>query len=165
VGRLTELTKAAKEIGFDAISFLGVDVNSLAFSRDVHGLPDSMPIRPTSEDLVRMEQGIDALRQQNSANFVEGGTARLDRIHQYFRALLGEAEFPSVHCNAPWVSTVIETTGKIRGCFFQPVIGDFRSINSESATEFRRSLDVKTDMTCRRCVCSKFMGAWDFIRM
>jgi MoaA/NifB/PqqE/SkfB family radical SAM enzyme len=89
--------------------------------------------------------------------FIEGGALKLRRILQYFRALLGQDEFPAVRCNAPWTSVVIETTGKIRGCFFQPVIGDFRNINSKAAIEFRRRLKVDADATCRQCVCSKFV--------
>jgi MoaA/NifB/PqqE/SkfB family radical SAM enzyme len=165
VGRLPELTTAAREMGFDAISFLGVDVGGAAFSRDVHGIPDSRMIQPAREDLIRMQAGIEALRHMAGSGFVEGGAAKLERILQYFRALLGEARFPEIRCNAPWVSTVIETTGKIRGCFFQPVIGDFRSINGETAVQFRRSLKVSTDSTCSRCVCNKFVGAQDFLRM
>jgi MoaA/NifB/PqqE/SkfB family radical SAM enzyme len=164
VGLLKELVKAAKQIGFDTISFLGVDVGSPAFSRDRHGLPETHPIQPAREDLILMRQAIQEWHTTPDP-FIEGGISRLERILQYFRALVGETNFPSIECNAPWVSTVIETTGKIRGCFFQPVIGDFRTINGETAVNFRRSLDVATDNLCSRCVCSKRVGPWDFIRM
>lgn len=164
VRRIPELASRARTLGFDSISFLGVDVSSPAFSRDVHGGTDSSAIQPTREDLIEMQAGIEAVRRTAGA-FIEGGSGKLERILQYFRALLGEAGFPEVRCNAPWVSTVIETTGNIRGCFFQPIIGDFRSINGRTAVGFRRSLNVSTDSTCRRCVCSKLLGAQDFIRM
>jgi Fe-coproporphyrin III synthase len=164
VGRAPELTKAAREMGFDAISFLGVDVASSAFSRDLHGAPDVRTIQPTHDDLIEMQNGIESLR--DTANgFIEGGVEKLERLLQYFRALLGEEEFPEVRCNAPWFSTVIETTGAIRGCFFQPIIGDFRSINGATAVRFRRSLNVGTDSTCHRCVCSKVLGPRDLLRM
>jgi hypothetical protein len=74
--------------------------------------------------------------------FIEGGQLRLARILQYFRALCGEAEFPAVRCNAPWVSVVIETTGRTRGCFFHPVIGDFKDMNGVDAIRFRSELNV-----------------------
>lgn len=164
VGRLAELTKAAREMGFDAISFLGVDVGSSAFSRDLHGNADPGALVPTREDLIQMRNGIESLR--STANgFIEGGVGKLERLHQYFRALLGEEKFPEVRCNAPWFSTVIETTGAIRGCFFQPIIGDFRSINGEKAVAFRRSLNVGTDSTCRRCVCSKVLGSLQLLQI
>jgi Fe-coproporphyrin III synthase len=164
VRRIPELIASARQIGFDSISFLGVDVSSAAFARDVHGAGDILSVAPTPEDLAAMESGIKTV-EKSQDSFVEGGAERLKRIVQYFRALIGTAEFPPVHCNAPWVSIVIETTGKIRGCFFQPVIGSFRDINSEAAVKFRRALNVDTDATCQRCVCSKMLGIQDFIRL
>jgi len=163
VRQIPQLIAAARHIGFDAISFLGADVSSTAFSRDLHGAPDPAPIQPSRDDLAVMER--DILSLQNADRFVEGGVDKLHRILQYFRALRAEGQFPSIRCNAPWVSMVIETTGQIRGCFFQPVIGDFRSINGERALRFRRELDVNNDSTCQRCVCSKFLRVQDFIKL
>jgi MoaA/NifB/PqqE/SkfB family radical SAM enzyme len=161
VRQIPQLIAAARQIGFDAISFLGVDTSSNAFSRDVHGAGDVAAIQPTASDLSVMKRDLTSI--DNADGFVEGGSERLTRILHYFRALLGEIQFPSVRCNAPWVSVVIETTGKIRGCFFQPEIGDFHSINGDAALRFRRELNVSTDSTCQRCVCSKFLGLQDFI--
>jgi MoaA/NifB/PqqE/SkfB family radical SAM enzyme len=162
IRRIPDLIARARRLGFDTISFLGVDVTSQAFSRDRHGASNISAIQPAAEDLAAMEETIDS-SELMSEPFVEGGVARLKRILQYFRALLGEAEFPLVRCNAPWVSVVIETTGAIRGCFFQPVIGDFRSINGQAALDFRRNLDVKSNATCRRCVCSKWLSPRDLL--
>ena len=160
---IPELINAARQMGFGAISFLGVDIGSQAFSRDLHDI-DTAAVQPTREDLIVMETSIRSLGN-TADSFVEGGPEKLNRILQYFRALLGAANFPPVRCNAPWVSIVVETTGKIRGCFFQPVIGDIRSINGEAATRFRRALNIDTDPTCKRCVCSKLLGTHDFLRM
>jgi MoaA/NifB/PqqE/SkfB family radical SAM enzyme len=162
VSRLPELVRSAKDMGFDSISFLAVDVGSGAFARDVHGPTDSATIQPSADDLARMEAGIGQLENNG---FIEGGTAKLRRILEHLRALNGERTFPEVRCNAPWFSIVVETTGNIRGCFFQPVIGDIDSINGQAAMRFRQSLDVKTDKTCERCVCSKALGVQDFLRM
>jgi MoaA/NifB/PqqE/SkfB family radical SAM enzyme len=164
VRRLPELVSAAKQLGFDSISFLAVDVSSWAFSRDVHGISDVAAIRPSYEDLKVMEGASEVLSDAQQG-FIEGGIPKLRRLLHYFRALLGQNEFPSVRCNAPWTSVVIETTGKIRGCFFQPVIGDFRNINGKDAVNFRRGLNVDGDPTCKRCVCSKFVGTHEFVRM
>lgn len=160
---LPRLVEAARQLGFDGISFLGVDASSTAFSRHLHGAADAATILPEHEDLTVMEHHIRSLRY--SDGFVEGGADKLNRILQYFRALRGDGPFASIRCNAPWVSVVIETTGEIRGCFFQPVIGDFSSINGEQAQRFRQNLDVGSDSTCQRCVCSKFLGVRDFIHM
>jgi MoaA/NifB/PqqE/SkfB family radical SAM enzyme len=163
VRRIPQLIAAARQFGFDTISFLPVDVSSDAFARDVHGDADASTIQPTGDDLAVMERDLGSLDSPDG--FVEGGSEKLRRIHQYFKAVRGEAEFPVVHCNAPWVSAVVETTGKIRGCFFQPVIGDYHSVNGKNAVDFRRNLDVRQDPVCRRCVCSKMLGVRDFIRM
>jgi MoaA/NifB/PqqE/SkfB family radical SAM enzyme len=162
VRRLPELVSTAKHLGFDSISFLAADASSLAFSRDVHGMSDAAAVRPSDEDLCIMDGAIDTLSHER---FIEGGVPKLRRLLQYFRALLGKNDFPDVHCNAPWTSVVIETTGKIRGCFFQPVIGDFRNINGKDAVAFRRKLNIDTDAACKRCVCSKFIRTHEFIRM
>lgn len=166
VTRLQEVVDAAQEIGFDAISFLGVDISTEAFAR---GFPDHSVdparIQPQAAELEAMDRSIQALEQSAAASFIEGGAGRLRKILQYFNALLGRANFPAVDCNAPWVSSVIETTGKLRGCFFHPVIGDWKTINGPQAVEFRRSLDVRTNPTCQRCVCSKLLRTRDLLHM
>jgi MoaA/NifB/PqqE/SkfB family radical SAM enzyme len=164
VRRIPELLTVARKLAFDSISFLAVDISSRAFSRDTHGVPDPMDVRPSIEDLEVLETDLLSLANLGD-HFVEGGPDRLHRILQYLRALIGEDEFPAVRCNAPWTSVVIETTGKIRSCFFHPVIGDFRDINGETAVEFRRRLNVAADPTCQRCVCSKFISTNEFVRM
>jgi MoaA/NifB/PqqE/SkfB family radical SAM enzyme len=163
VRRIAELIRAARELRFDAISFLGADISSEAFARDTHGLSDAAAVAPSREDLDAMENTIQSLDADD--NFVEGGAEKLARIVQYFRALSGADVFPEVRCNAPWVSVVVETSGKVRGCFFQPVIGDYHHINSETAVRFRQSLNVASDRTCRRCVCSKLLSARELVRM
>jgi hypothetical protein len=76
----------------------------------------------------------------------------------YYRALAGDGEFPPVHCNAPWVSAVLEPGDVLRPCFFHPVYAAgselTEGLNGERAVAFRRGLDVGTNETCRRCVCS-----------
>jgi hypothetical protein len=56
------------------------------------------------------------------------------------------------------VSAVLEPGGVLRPCFFQapyPMHPDIAgALNGEHAVTFRRSLEVATDETCRRCVCS-----------
>jgi MoaA/NifB/PqqE/SkfB family radical SAM enzyme len=164
VRRLPELISSARQLGFDCISFLGADVSSEAFSRDLHGPADATALQPDKDDLRVMEEDIRRLEDSRD-DFVEGGPDKLKRIVQYFYALSGEMKFPAVQCNAPWMSMVIETTGRIRGCFFQPLIGDFRTVNGDAALAFRRNLNVSADATCQRCVCSKKLGLSEFIRL
>ena len=166
VGRLPELVESARRLGFDKISFLPVDLTSDAFGRNHrdHSV-DPDRIRPRFKDLEAMNAGIESLAQIDAAPFVESGLEKLRAIHQYFRATIDNTSTPKVRCNAPWVSAVIETTGKMRGCFFQPVIGDFKNINGADAITFRRSLRVSENPTCQRCVCSKMLRAGELHRM
>jgi radical SAM protein with 4Fe4S-binding SPASM domain len=68
--------------------------------------------------------------------------------------------FPYKKCNAPWVSTVIEADGSVRPCFFHDVIGNIRDssladiVNSDKVISFRKTLDMSTNNTCVKCVCS-----------
>ena len=164
VRRIPELVQAARQLGFDALSFLAADISSQAFARDLHGTPDVNRILPSGEDLQVMQSDLELIPDVEDG-FVEGGSVELQRILRYFHALRGNGPFPAVRCNAPWTSVVIETTGKIRGCFFQPVIGDFRTINGDTAVRFRRALNVNDDPICQRCVCSKFIGRREFLRL
>ena len=94
-----------------------------------------------------------------ASGFVDGGVASLWRIYDHYAALAGVRDWPPVRCNAPWVSAVLEPSGVVRPCFFHPAYpetsGDLDGIvNSPQAIEFRRKLDVRTNETCRRCVCT-----------
>ena len=162
--RLEQTIEAARQLGFDELSFLAADVSSAAFNR-----PEPWPAGRQAEIAVpageldalmaAIEQAAHADPASFSTGFVVGGRASLDRIHGYYRAVAGLAPFPDVRCNAPWVSAVLEPGGTLRPCFFhQPYPRGngtlSESLNSPSAIAFRRRLDVQTDTTCRRCVCS-----------
>ena len=155
---------AAHRMGFDEISFLAADVSSAAFNRAEPWSADR-----AAEIIVgrgELPILIDAIGHAVHSDpdlftngFVAGGRASLDRIVQYYRALAGEGELPSVQCNAPWISAVLEPGDVLRPCFFQPAYGSaagglVEALNAESAVTFRRTLDVAANETCRRCVCS-----------
>ena len=155
---------AAQHMGFDEISFLAADVSSPAFNRSEPwsagriaeiAVPESA-LRQLELSIARAVAADPAMFEDG---FVAGGRASLERIVQYYRALAGGGAFPAVHCNAPWVSAVLEPGDVLRPCFFQPAYaasaaGLEEAINSESAIRFRRGLDVAANDTCRRCVCS-----------
>jgi hypothetical protein len=151
-------------MGFDEISFLAADVSSTAFNR-AEPWPASRAeeVAPSKDDLAALEAAIrhalDARRELFDNGFVAGGRASLDRIAQYYRALAGHDDLPAVHCNAPWISAVLEPGGTLRPCFFQPEYGSTaagleEALNGQAAVAFRHSLDVSSNDTCRRCVCS-----------
>lgn len=155
---------AAHRMGFDEISFLAADVSSAAFNRpepwpparaaEVAVGPDELPIL-----IDAVERATQADAELFSNGFVTGGRASLDRIVQYYRALAGGGDYPAIHCNAPFISAVLEPGDVLRPCFFQPSYGSasaglVEALNAEPAVTFRRALDVATNETCRRCVCS-----------
>lgn len=161
---LSETIAAALSIGFDEISFLAADVSSSAFNRpEPWSAARQAEIAVAPSQLAALHESIERARTEQAAafssGFVVGGVQSLERIARYYRATAGLAEYPAVHCNAPWVSAVLEPGGALRPCFFhEPYAtteGDLAdTLNSPAAIAFRRDLDVDGNATCRRCVCA-----------
>ena len=161
---LHQTITAAHRMGFDEISFLAADVSSSAFNRPTPWTADRIAeVTVAGEDLQSLQASIEravSMTPDLFANgFVAGGRASLDKILQYYMALSGDAPFPPVQCNAPWVSAVLEPDGGLRPCFFHPVYGSTaegleEALNSKQAIAFRESLGVEHNQVCQRCVCS-----------
>jgi len=158
---------AARSLGLDRISFLAADVSTDAFNRPGGWAPDrKREVALEAPDLPLLEQELGALERECDADFAAGYIAEPPeklrrRLYQYFAALLGTGDFFPNDCNAPWVSTVIESDGTVRPCFFQPALGNIRQagsldavLNSPAAQAWRRGLDTRRDAICRKCVCS-----------
>lgn len=166
---LPNIVATCRALDVDWVSFLAADLTSTAFNRpapwdeerrggialsasDLHGFAAAIA------DTERLHE------KEMHSGFVAGGSSALWRLHQYYAAHLGLAEFPRVRCNAPWVSAVLEADGSVRPCFFHPAYGtvgeaDLRTVlNSAAAQAFRARLDIRRDETCRRCVCSLHLG-------
>ena len=151
-------------MGFDEISFLAADVSSAAFNRPAPWTGDRIAeVTVAQDDLCGLEASIE--RAVSMApdlfhdGFVVGGRASLDESCRYYEALSGRGAFPTVHCNAPWVSAVLEPDGSVRPCFFHPGYGSAaegleEALNSPHAIAFRQSLGVDRNQMCQRCVCS-----------
>jgi MoaA/NifB/PqqE/SkfB family radical SAM enzyme len=96
--------------------------------------------------------------------FVVETPEKLRRIALHFRAHLGQAGPIFPRCNAPWVSAFIEARGDVRPCFFHPPIGNIslsrfdQILNGVDALRFRSTLDIQTNRTCQRCVCSLYLA-------
>ncbi|MEO8764206.1 MAG: radical SAM protein [Ginsengibacter sp.] len=162
--RWPAIINSAKDMGLDQISFLPADVSSHAFNREM--LWDESrqnEILLSEEDLPELK-GILAKLVQNYVQafndfFIAESPGKIWKIYEYYAAFYGLNPFPYKKCNAPWVSTVIEADGTVRPCFFHKPIGNIRKeslekiLNSEKAIEFRKSLDIGTNSTCRKCVC------------
>ena len=165
---LRAVTKSAKEIGLTSISFLAADLTSSAFNRPEGWSPDRanrVALNPDEVEALaaEIEQFIDEFHTDLESGFVVESPEKLRHIVQHFRAHLSQAENVAPRCNAPWVSAVIEASGDVRPCFFHPVLGNIHSqelsdiINSPRALSFRASLDVASNETCKRCVCSLYI--------
>jgi Fe-coproporphyrin III synthase len=162
---LSALVDHAKALELDGISFLAADVASSAFGR-TH-TPDAGQLALTRSDVAAFEAEVERTIVEHRADFESGFIAeapdKLRRLPRYYAALAGDAPFPPVACNAPWVSIVVEANGSVRPCFFHEPIGSIReapiaSIVARNLRAFRRSLDVGTDPVCGRCVCSLKTG-------
>jgi MoaA/NifB/PqqE/SkfB family radical SAM enzyme len=158
---------AAHSMGLERISFLAADVTSDAFNRP-GGWDDERvgQVALAADDLPLLDAEICALEGERAGDFASGYIAESPeklrrRLSQYFAALLGMNVFFPNECNAPWVSSVIESDGTVRPCFFQPPLGNIHSdgalgaiLNSPQALAWRQGLDVRRDAICRKCVCS-----------
>ena len=169
--RLVQTVQAVADARLDQLSFLAADVSSTAFNRPQSWPPDRRAeVALSREQLPLLATAIRAVEQQCGdyleKGFIAGGSASLWRIHDYYAALNGLSEFPRVRCNAPWVSAVMEPGGGLRPCFFHPRYaanadhGLTTALNAPQSVAFRRSLRVRENETCRRCVCTLSLPPW-----
>jgi len=170
---LCAVVQSAKEIRLNSISFLAADLTSSAFNRPGGWLPDRVEqVALASHEIDALEVEVERLINERGAEvdsgFVVESPGKLRRMVQHFRAHLGEAENVAPCCNAPWVSAVIEASGDVRPCFFHPVMGNIHRhtlpdiVNGPEALQFRANLDVASNPTCRRCVCSLYIPQNEF---
>lgn len=162
---LASTIRAVEQLGVERLSFLAADVTSTAFNRpQPWAVERQQEVAVSRQDLPDFANAIRAAEQACGSalksGFVQGGAPSLWRIYDHYAAGAGLREWPTVRCNAPWVSAVVEATGVVRPCFFhEPYAasngGDLAQIiNSPQAVAFRRNLNVSTNDTCKRCVCS-----------
>jgi MoaA/NifB/PqqE/SkfB family radical SAM enzyme len=160
---------ASKEIGLDQISFLAADVSTTAFNHlDPWTRERVNEVALTSQEAEEFERIIEdsfvKLRDLYERKFIAESPLKMGKIVQYYKAINGLVDYPGATCNAPWVSAVIESDGRVMPCFFHKPYGniydgDFLEIiNSPQAISFRKNLDVDKDPICRKCVCSLKLG-------
>jgi Fe-coproporphyrin III synthase len=160
----SETIDAAKEIGLNQISFLPADISSHAFNREElwdENRQDDIRISKSDLPLLKnkAEEIIKDYKTYFDSHFIAESPDRLRKLVQHYYAIHGLSEYPEKKCNAPWVSTVVEADGTIRPCFFHESIGNIHHdsldniLNSESAVQFRKSLDISMNDTCKKCVC------------
>ena len=159
------IIKHAHMMGIDQISFLPADVSSHAFNRQMAwDEPRQNEILLSEKELpelhVVIKDMFDECRDDFRNGFIAESPEKIWDIFNYYSAFYGWNPFPFKKCNAPWVSTVIEADGSVRPCFFHDTMGNIRDdslediLNSEKSVNFRKTLDMSTNNTCIKCVCS-----------
>ena len=162
---LRQTVAAALDLRLDSISFLAADLTSTAFNRPQGWTTvEQTRVGLAEREIEDLENEIDSILREYQPEidrgFIREDEAKLRRLGHHFRAQLGLEPAVAPRCNAPWVSAVVESDGTVRPCFFHAPLGNIRQggllevLNAPRAVEFRRSLDVATNETCRRCVCS-----------
>jgi Fe-coproporphyrin III synthase len=162
---LRSTVDAARSLGLDSISFLAADLTSEAFNRTLVWPGERQSeIGLNREEVKALEDEIELLIVEYGAGidhrYIVESAAKLRKITRRFREHLGEYPPQAPICNAPWVSAVVEVDGSVRPCFFHRAIGNITSstleevVNGDAAQTFRQALDIESNPTCRRCVCS-----------
>lgn len=165
---LPNIIDAAHEIGLDQISFLAADVSTTAFNRPNKWEDNRVTeVALNPQEVMRFRQIVEQVISEYAHDFKSGFIAespeKIRRLPRYFAALNQDGNFPEPKCNAPWVSTVIESDGTVRPCFFHQPYGNIHDhsldqiLNSEKAITFRRKLDIKSNPICQRCTCSLYL--------
>jgi Fe-coproporphyrin III synthase len=182
---IPQIIDAALAADVNLISFLTVDVsNPFAFGTR---FPADLPLIPvehtppisalTPDDLPELARVLASVERDYETAFTSGrmaeSPAKLRRMVDYFAALLGQGVFPSVRCNTPHISAVIEVDGSLRPCYFLPKMGKItaeavplhRAINTPDALDLRRAYHQGKRPECARCVCPLYKGARALLRM
>ena len=160
---LPEFVTLARQLGARQVSFLAVDVgNAHAFAR-VGDPPAGLAL--AVQDLPVLAAILDRLERGHAADFrsrfIAESPAKLRRILQYFSALCGAGDFPTVRCNAPEFSAVMSADLRLQPCFFIPGPAPPASrpdlpamLNEPALRELRGTIRAGGRPECRRCVCS-----------
>ena len=158
---LPRLIDHAKAMALDGISFLSADVFSSAFGREFPARIETLALDAdeTVEFAELVEETISSHLDDFASGFVAESPDKLRRLPQYYAALRGASAFPSVSCNAPYMSAVIEADGSVRPCFFHQTVGSVRheplaAIVKRNLPAFRENLTIDSNPVCTRCVCS-----------
>ncbi len=162
---LPNIIRAAKEIGLQQVSFLPADVSSVAFNHRaehenarVTDIALTLPEIDALADIIEETHRVCADDFHNK--FVAESIDKLRKIPKYYRAIAGRGTFEFPSCNAPWVSAVLESDGRLMPCFFHEAYGsiydqDFLEVlNAPNAIRFRKHLKVSSNDICKKCVCS-----------
>ncbi|MFB3905385.1 MAG: radical SAM protein [Acidobacteriota bacterium] len=171
---LHNVVRFGTDLGLRAVSFVAADVSSTAFNRPTPwDEPKISQIALSHSELCKLSRSVELLLTDYSKEFERGfilnTPAQLWDIYRYYKALLGQCDFPPVKCRAPWISAVLEADGCIRPCFFHAPYakvgekGLLEILNSREAIRFRRELKVSRSQICRKCVWAESRAGYDIV--
>ncbi len=163
-----DLIHAGKQLELDKISFLPADVTSEAFNRPDPWAPARQEeVRPGAEELEEFEAMVERIlsdfKEDIAKGFIAEHPEKLRNIFRYYAAFHDRTQFPPVRCNAPWVSSFVQSDGMVRPCFFLPEMGSLHEaplhelINRKSAITDRAKLDPSSHPICGKCVCMLYL--------
>ena len=162
---IIEMVHLAKSLGVDRLSFLSADVYSDSFGRDTRGTAAPIESIILTEDETRefraiIDQMVSECKASFETGFISESADKLRHVAQYFEALIGKASYPRNYCNAPMVSAVITSTGKLQPCFFLPAFGSLRDgrigdlVNNSEIRSTRQGVRSYSLERCQKCVCT-----------
>lgn len=160
------LIRLAQDLGVKQVSFLSVDVSThVAFARH-EDFERTMALAPG--DIAEFDRVLDSVERdfwpEFASGFIAESPAKLRRLRQYFAALLGQADFPPVRCNAPRFSAVVGADGSLQPCYFISGVSRLNggaletALNTPEAVALRRDIREGRRRECATCVCSMWRG-------
>jgi Fe-coproporphyrin III synthase len=163
------IVRSAIAMKLDQVSFLAADTSTMAFNHPQElDSATKNDIVLNLDEAIEFEQIVEAsfleLCDAYESRFIAESQNKMRKIVQYYKAINAVGDFPAPICNAPWVSTVIDTDGNVLPCFFHRPLGNIYQsdlisiLNSREAIAWRRQLEMSQDPICRKCVCSLKLG-------
>jgi MoaA/NifB/PqqE/SkfB family radical SAM enzyme len=162
------IVDAARSAGFHHVSFLPIDAGSTAFGGDPGARERLVPGEAQVRDF---EAAVERMESEGALadGFVLEPAGKLRGIARHLRASAGAAPFERPACDAPWWSSVVETDGSVRPCFFHEAIGDAREGLAALRDSDRYGSALAAirapNPTCARCVCPKQRGTGILARL
>lgn len=164
-----EMIEMARSLGVSRISFLSADVFSDSFGRDTRGYVESNEKILLDQDEVNefreiIKDTIGKFKKDFDNKFISESPEKMHRILEYYGACIGINEYPRNVCNAPMVSTVIDSTGNILPCYFLPSFGNIRKnsmgelLNNSIIKGTRKNVRDYTLERCKQCVCTLYVN-------
>jgi MoaA/NifB/PqqE/SkfB family radical SAM enzyme len=158
LGEFEAIPPAARNAGFDHVSFLPLDASSDAFGGDPGARRALIP-GAGAVDAFEAAVGRLAAAGAFDDGFILETPRKLARIARHLRASAGAAGFERPACDAPWWSSVVEADGRVRPCFFHAPLGHVAEglaalRGSPRYGEALRAI-AGPNPICERCVCPK----------